>query len=277
MKQIIEYRIVENNCYTGPKDIEIATPHFYKVAMAFNDYHFEHEFGSKKLECIVKDTETGDLEIKILYHEVPSPVDGVIRYKIADTTSDWEIDDLKAVRSARGLSLERISESIRKPKDNYDYIKSGKTLPSITSYSYEMPIKRFAVKHSDDEIWEKFNDTNEIIDFLKGKPFGFSVFRLDENGDDTMCVYEESRSEDDPLFYYVNTLASVRIRSEFDDGAPFFTDANVYGDNQMFFKDLDTTRKCILSKIPKTWFNDFEEKMYAVFGEKLSELSEFNV
>lgn len=252
LKRILKYRIVwedgVNPNYVGPKAVSCETPDYLHAIVAYQDNR--KPFGSQRFECVVEDTETGQIETKILYREIRKGVEGEIRYRFVDLISGSGEDEIAEVYDIRDKAFDHIWEFIEENNDDYDQVK-GERIPQIMAFNYIKEVKKYVVEDRNSDRSEDFYTIEEVLEFLGDKPFGFEISRLDGHGYSSDPIYIEEDSESNPEFYVVNTYTEKEFEDGFDayDNCPNFEYVDIYGAYPVYFKDLQELRRYTLTKI----------------------------
>lgn len=280
MIKILRYRIVwedgVNSFHQGPQAVEIETPDYLKAMSEYKRGNLS--YGSRRLECDVE-YDNGQTDTLPLYQECRNQEYEDEQFKAEDWNGEWTQDGFDNMRCLRDRCLTRIEESIKHHRGDYDTFKTDQT-PFIIAQVYQKDIKKYEVSLRENNSKETtyYNTIDEVIEFIKGKPFGVNVSILGNDGWYETC-YEEQGRCDHHDFYLLKKQETI----EFYGGGDSEDDRiiEVYADTPLCFKDLDDLREyalkslCTLSWGKCRWDNDVQfvatQVHFTTAKEKLEE------
>lgn len=209
------------------------------------------------------------------YHYYEISYDGFVNVEF-DT--GWSVKEFNDYKQLRDRSLDYIWKFIKENKGDHDSFK-GDDIPCLVASRFEKQIKRFAVHGATNtKGGATFNSIEEVIQYVKDKPFGIWVSRLTPDKAGYAQCYMEEYERDHNEFYSLNTKTVSYIKSFYDED-DYCGEETVdeYLPDPWFFKNLEDLRIYALCHLAEVrGFENLEDvgDAYVVRGHELTNLAE---
>lgn len=279
MKRILRYRVIwedgANINFVGAKAVSIETPSYLTAIIEFQRNNLP--FGDRRLECDIE--EDGKIETVILYREEAIPCSGEIRYNVEDPATGWFLKEFDDYKRLRNHSLDYIWKFIKGNQGDYDSFKDD-VIPCLVASRFEKKVRRYLVGDGFDLNTDVvgFNSIDEVIQYVKDRPFGVYVSRCVALPESYAVFYTEEHRQEDSDFYSLN-IHTAKAISRLEDEDGFYEEdiVNLYEPEPLHFKNLNELRTYALSHLGEIlglsdW--DATGSQYEVYGHKLVTLDE---